>query len=247
MYNTSLLTVRRALHSEGLHHRRPAKKPQLTESHKQARLRFARDYLDFDWTSVIFSDEKTFQSSQKGRLHLWRRSNTRWREENIVCNTESGRISVNMWGWMSAAGPGELQYIPTRANSNAYVDVLNNIMLPTVRVVFPTDDFRTINFVQDNCPIHRARIVQSWFNAHEEVNVIPWPSRSPDLNPIENLWAIMVQRWDGRNERSPEQLKEHCNEVWENLRGTDICSNIVGSMRQRLLDCINNNGGHIKY
>lgn len=247
LFDTSLLTVRRALHAEGLHHRRPAKKPYLTQRHKDQRLQFARDYLDFNWESTIFSDEKTFKSSQKGRIHLWRRDNTRWCEQNIVPNTESGRICVNMWGWISAAGPGELAFIPTRANSSNYVEVLSDIMLPTVRNVYPSEEFSDISFVQDNCPIHCAGIVRHWFSQHADIRVIPWPARSPDLNPIENVWGLMVQRWEARDERSPEQLKSHCLELWENLRGTDICQNIVGSMRKRLLDCIENNGGHTKY
>lgn len=247
LFSTSLLTVRRALHAEGLHHRVPAKKPYLTERHKQARLRFCLDYLDFDWNNTVFTDEKCFKSSQKGRLHLWRMNNTRWREENIIPNTESGRITVNMWGWMSASGPGELEYISTRANSKTYVEVLNDIMLPTVRNVFPANDVSEISFVQDNCPIHRARIVQDWFNQHRDIKVIPWPARSPDLNPIENIWGLMVQRWEGRDERCSEQLEAHCKEVWENLRGTDVCFNIVSSMRRRLQSCIDNKGGPTKY
>lgn len=246
-FDTSVRTVRRALHAEGLHHRKPAKKPFLTQKHKEERLRFAREYLDFNWDTTIFTDEKTFKSCQKGRLHLWRKDNTRWSEQNIIPNTESGRISVNMWGWISAQGPGELEFIPTRANSSNYVSVLNDIMLPTVRNVYPIGECSELNFVQDNCPIHRASIVKEWFSKHSDIKVIPWPARSPDLNPIENIWGLMVQRWEARDERCPEQLKFHCTQLWENLRGTDICANIVASMRRRLLSCIENNGGHTKY
>lgn len=113
---------------------------------------------------------------------------------NVLPNTESGRISVNMWGWISAQGPGELEFIPPRTNSSKYEEVLEEIMLPTVRTVFPTEDYRHIYFVQDNCPIHRARNVRGWFDRHPDIEVIPWPAKSPDLNPIENIWALMVQR-----------------------------------------------------
>lgn len=127
-------------------------------------------------------------------MQLWRRNNTRWSDSNIVANTESGRISVNIWRWISAQGPGELEFIPPRANSSSYVDVLNNIMLPTVRNVFPREELNNFSFVHDNCPIHRGVIVREWLKEHAEVKVIPWPARSPDLNPIENIRGIMVQR-----------------------------------------------------
>ena len=45
-----------------------------------------------------------------------------------------------------------------------------------------------------------------WFRDHQEFTVIEWPSRSPDLNPIENLCGIMVNEWTDRNERTPDVL-----------------------------------------
>ena len=32
------------------------------------------------------------------------------------------------------------------------------------------------------------------FFAEQGMNVMDWPARSPDLHPIENVWAIMLQR-----------------------------------------------------
>lgn len=79
-FEISTQTVRRVLHGEGIHHRKPARKPLLTQRHKDERLRFAREYLDFDWDLAVFSDEKSFRSCQTGRLHLWRNNNARYKE-----------------------------------------------------------------------------------------------------------------------------------------------------------------------
>lgn len=248
LFDTSVDTVRRALHSEGLHYRRHAVKPSLTDNHKRARLEFALEFLDLDWSNVIFTDEKTFKSSQHGRLSLWRRNNTRWNSGHVVPNMESGRITVNMWGWMSGADPGELVRLPSRANSANYVEVLEETMLPTVRNVYPEEQLPIISFVQDNCPIHRSRIVREWFSQHDNnIKVIPWPARSPDLNPIENLWDVIVQRWDKQNERTPETLEAHCLKIWDSIRGSDLCRNLVGSMRSRLQAVIEQGGGYTRY
>lgn len=246
-YECSLETIRRHLKKAGIKHRKPARKIILSDAHKTARVRFARDYRDFDFSHAIFCDEKTFKSSQIGRRHLWRVDNTRYEPRNVVPNNESGRVVVNMWAWMSAAGPGELVYIPERSNGANYLDLLQNTMLPTVRVVYPEEEVRDIVFIQDNCPIHRCRLVSSWIEQQPNLRALPWPSRSPDLNPIENLWAIMVQRWDTRAERTKLALVTHVDEVWDSLRGSNLCEILVKSMRTRLDAVIDSGGALTKY
>lgn len=78
--DVSAETVRRRLHAEGIHHRTPATKQLLTARHREGRLRFAEAHVQEDldyWARVIFTDEKTFSSTSHGKLHCWRKNNTR--------------------------------------------------------------------------------------------------------------------------------------------------------------------------
>lgn len=247
-HDVCLQTIRNYLHSTGLHYRHYAEKVALTDGHKRARLNFANAYLDYDWTNTIFTDEKTFRSSQHGRLTLWRYDNTRYTEDHVVPNQLSGRISANMWAWMGIGGVGELVHISSRQNAMKYVDLLEESMLPTVRTVYPREDVPVFSYVHDNCRVHTARVVSNWFDLHnDEVTLIPWPSRSPDLNPIENLWGLMGQMWDNRNERTKEAIEQHCNEIWDYLRDNNICIRLIGSMRDRLQAVIDNHGAHTRF
>lgn len=56
----SVGTVQRFLTAAGLCSKRPVPKPLLLPHHIQARLAFARDVVDQDWSQVLFSDEATF-------------------------------------------------------------------------------------------------------------------------------------------------------------------------------------------
>ena len=37
---------------------------------------------------------------------------------------------------------------------------------------------------------HTVRKVKAWMKGNK-VDLLPWPTRSPDLNPIESIWAWM--------------------------------------------------------
>lgn len=70
-----------------------------------------------------------------------------------------------------------------------YINILENVLLPSVRNIYTIAEVPTIRLVQDNCFVHTAYIVKEWFAHHPEIIVLNWPAKTPDLNLIENVWA----------------------------------------------------------
>lgn len=141
-------------------------------------------------------------------------------------------------------GPGELVQVGGRMNGQRYLEVLRDVMLPSVRVAYPEG---RIYLVQDNSAVHRCGLVQEWLSSQEDITVFNWPSKSPDLNPIENLWGQMVLNWDTSEVKSKQKLDEEVNRSWELLRNSSLCSNMVMSMNSRLRQIIDSEGHPLRY
>jgi hypothetical protein len=73
-----------------------------------------------------------------------------------------------------------------------------------------------------------------------------WPSNSPDLNPIENLWAIVKRNVEQRKPKNLGELECFLGEEWGKIPDS-LLINLVNSMSQRCKEVIEKNGERISY
>lgn len=91
------------------------------------------------------------------------------------------------WGAISSFRKITLLRLEGYVNSEKYREVLWNHLLPHM-----DETLRALTFQQDNTSLHTSSLVRSFYQ--ERITVIDWPAKSPDINPIKNLWALMKNK-----------------------------------------------------
>ncbi len=69
----------------------------------------------------------------------------------------------------------------------------------------------------------------------KQISLLPWPAQSPDMNPIENAWAMLKRnlREQNRYPTSKDSLVERLSEVWNSVLNSYF-ETIIASMTSRV-------------
>ena len=242
-------TIRRRLRNVGLVARRPYKGPVLTAALRRKSFRWCRHYLNVGhnssgWSQVLFTDESRFWLSlADGRQRTWcidvenvmlnaaLRNSIAWEDQvwwfGLASVLSSGRPSS------SSMATWHLPAISTRS--------WNHMSYPSYS---PTQASASCSKTTRVLTVPRRRSTFFWMS----VEVLPWPSYSPDFNPIEHLWDELGRRLRLRR-RQPvnrQTLIRALQEEWERIRQR-IVQKLVLSMRRRLIGGMKAFGGHTRY
>lgn len=215
-FRVHVSAISAVIRSHGLKCRTAAKKLRLTPEQCINRIAFCEIMLE-QWdqdklNSIIFSDEKLFCTEVMRKTRVYRPDNTRYDAQYMIEQDQSGRITSNYWGAIGYEGPvTPIVRIVGRFNSNHYLRILKTHVTPIMNRFM--DDGDPCIFMQDNAPTHTAAIVMNYFS-RRRYEVMEWPPKSPDLNPIENLWGEMERDWPVIVPRNEDRLNAVVQERW---------------------------------
>lgn len=173
-----------------------------------------------------------------------RRSSNEEFSETCVAQTVKHPTTVMVWSIISAKGTGRLYIVEGTMNQHQYKKVLETRLLPQLRDWFPDED---CVFMHDGAPCHKAKSVTK-FLTENHVQTLPWPGNSPDMNPIENLWAVVKKRLKKTSITTKVQLIEQLIKIWhhdEEIKNK--CPVLVESMPKRIEMLLKAKGMHTKY
>jgi hypothetical protein len=212
----------------------------LRPMNRAKRLAFAQKYIE-DWDSiyrVLWSDETSVTAyPTKREITIRVHQSCKDSDISFIPKVQQGGFSVMFWGCFSRrANP--LTVVEGRIDSQKYLKLVQEVVMPEIEA----SDVELI-FMQDNARPHTARVITDYYHENN-VQMLDWPPQSPDLNPIEQIWAIMKQKLYTQKSfpKNKSELIASFFRIWDELPES-LLVNLSDSIPERLEKVLKNKGG----
>jgi transposase/uncharacterized coiled-coil protein SlyX len=246
--DVSSRTIDRRLIEVGLFGRVARHKKKFTEAEKRKRLSFAEGYKHWtedDWMRVEFADEKLFFGEGFWGQVFVRRPKGEALNPEYCVDDDPHPVKVSAWACFSGRGLGYMYIFNESMDAKKLQHILGTHLIESAELHFDVDRAEQWWFMQDNAPQHKSFLVRTWlFN--NGIQCIDFPPYSPDLNPIENLWANLARRVEEFQCDSMEELQDCVAEQWKET-DKDYLRSLARSMPERCQAVIDAKGDHTKY
>jgi DDE superfamily endonuclease/Transposase len=210
--NVSSRTVRRRLDQAGLFGRVARVSYPFTQEDVRQRLAFVSNYGGWNesqWNTVLFSDETHVILGGNGQVWVQRPEDTAFLSQ-FMTQRDPFPEKISLWGCFSAQGIGASRVFDGTMDSRLLTDTFTQYMKPHALETWPAQQWY---FLQDNAPYHTSNESRAWLH-NNGIDCIDFPPYSPDLNPIENLWADLKRRVELRCPCDSTELKQFLTEEW---------------------------------
>lgn len=207
----------------------------LTKEQKEKRLAFCKRHSKDQFSNVVFSDEKPWELGKR-RIRKWQKKGA----PRKVFKKQKYPPKFQCWGGISKYGKTPLRIWKGRQNSIFYQETLKGTLLPWANRVLP----KCWRLQQDRDTTHTSKSTQQWVEKNIPSSFFT-PPKSPDLNPIEKIWAILEHRVYKRKPSTSEELETILKEEWEGL-DQDLINNCIGHSLKLIPEIIEAKGEYVE-
>ena len=192
---------------------------------------------------MIFCDEACIWFGKTGRMYVRRpRGKQIAYEDEYVAKYRHHGEKINIIGFITVHGVGGIEIFDENMDRIKLKKLLDNNLLKTARQYYPNEQWY---FLHDNDKKFKSGMVVEWCH-NNGVTVMDFPPYSPDLNPIENVWAYLKYNITRCNPQDVGELRKCIIEQWSKIPLGKL-KKCITSMPKRCKAVIANNGYKIKY
>jgi transposase len=137
-----------------------------------------------------------------------------------------------VWGAIVSTGKIYIEAYEGNMTAEKYTEMLQNRVFPVLR------DSMDNNFIlqQDGARAYTAKAVTEMLE-QEGVETLAWLARSPDLNPVENVWHLLKNKVYKRVPNTLNELEDYILDEWDRLEDATVES-LASSFPSRLGEAI---------
>jgi len=239
-------TLRKAFAREGYHRRHAREKPLLTDKQMEARLAWAYEHVSWtqrQWSNVVWTDEASIKVGGFGEVYVTRKPGEAFINDCLTPKFR-GYSACMIWGCITPEGVNRCTVFDAGSING---DTYRTKIIPLISAAGIEHQRQALFgqaaiIMQDNAAIHTARLTRELF-ASLGLVLMSWPANSPDLNPIENIWAILKRRIGQHMPQSRAECMAAVELEWSRLTSADIAQ-CCQNMNKRCLEVIAASGGH---
>ena len=233
-------TVRRTMKKYKFFYLKKKKIPKLKTKDKERRMKYAREMMNADWRSVLFTDEKSFwlgTTTESGWQQL---------DHRIEIETSKWSPKLHVWGGIGYHFKSKLYFFEENMNATLYQQILRARLPPSSSPDCPRSLKKKWYFVQDNDPKHKSKKSMELVRELTENRLYQHPPYSPDFNVMEDVWSYLDRKVRESRVTSIRGLKAKLTQLWNSITWDHFRVN-VESMPTRLQQCLDRNGARTDY
>jgi hypothetical protein len=240
---------------------------ELSHETKANRLNFFRVNKGRNWQNVMFTDMCRFLFwHPRARVHR-----SRWlkKGQQYVAPKVNHAMSFNLYAGITpfgvtkphlVAGTSKLEatFLNKKGEqaksitTSEYEHVLLSTLLKEGKRLFGSHGVTSWVIKQDNDPSHKRasqKALKQWHESFKGCHVTllsDWPPNSPDLSPIENVWAYVQRKVNKLGCQDFEDFKQNVLQALQNVP-KGVIKKLYKSMKSRLPECVAKNGDRTHY